>query len=69
MDDLTALLELSEQSILNNLQERYVNGTIYTYCRTILVALNPYQVLGIYGSVMRDNDDFYVMRESLFRII
>jgi len=51
MDDMTGLPELSENSILKNLQTRYKKEIIYTYTGTILVASNPYKWIPIYEDV------------------
>jgi len=51
LDDMTGLPELSETSILKNLQARYAKEIIYTYTGTILVACNPYKWISIYEDV------------------
>ena len=50
--DHCALIHLNEPCILDNSKERYVNGDIYTYTGKILVALNPFEVLPIYGHAL-----------------
>ncbi|XP_052263037.1 unconventional myosin-XV-like isoform X3 [Dreissena polymorpha] len=49
IEDMILLDVLDERTILENLQTRYGNNHIYTYCGSILVSVNPYQMFNIYG--------------------
>ena len=51
-DDLSQLLSLDEDSVRDALHARYDKQKIYTYINTLLVAMNPYQLLPIYGEDM-----------------
>lgn len=49
-NDLTALSYLHEPDVLHNLEVRFCQRqTIYTYCGIVLVAINPYAELPLYG--------------------
>ncbi|XP_060063803.1 myosin-IIIb-like [Ylistrum balloti] len=50
-DDLAHLSDLDEQTILKELKDRYECDMIYTYIGDILVSVNPYKQLNIYGDV------------------
>ncbi|KAL3084612.1 hypothetical protein niasHS_009126 [Heterodera schachtii] len=47
--DLCVLPELTEQTLLENLRDRFNNGKIYTYIGPILVAVNPFSFFPIYN--------------------
>ncbi|XP_054277512.1 myosin-IIIb-like isoform X2 [Macrosteles quadrilineatus] len=49
VDDLAALDILTEDSIVEQLQQRYEMNQIYTYIGDILVAVNPFTDLGMYS--------------------
>ncbi|KAK7063234.1 Myosin-IIIa, partial [Halocaridina rubra] len=49
MDDLACLEKLSEDIIVDHLGRRYRTNQIYTYMGDILIAVNPFKELGVYG--------------------
>ncbi|CEO99114.1 hypothetical protein PBRA_001019 [Plasmodiophora brassicae] len=48
--DLTSLTYMEEPNVLRSLQERYGHRQCYTAIASILVAVNPYKRLDIYGA-------------------
>nr|XP_020478442.1 LOW QUALITY PROTEIN: unconventional myosin-XV-like [Monopterus albus] len=50
MEDMTQLPELNETTVLMNLKKRYDQELYYTYIGSILVCVNPYKLLNIYGT-------------------
>ncbi|KQK82878.1 myosin-IIIb-like protein [Amazona aestiva] len=47
--DLAALAELDEATLLGGLRERFVRQQVYTDVGDILIAMNPFQPLPLYG--------------------
>uniref|UniRef100_A0A452YHI5 Myosin motor domain-containing protein n=2 Tax=Aegilops tauschii subsp. strangulata TaxID=200361 RepID=A0A452YHI5_AEGTS len=50
VDDLMQLSYLSEPSVLYNLQYRYSQDMIYTKAGPVLVAVNPFKKVALYGN-------------------
>ncbi|XP_075037418.1 unconventional myosin-XV [Mixophyes fleayi] len=48
--DMTQMEDLQEASVLNNLRKRFDRELIYTYIGSILLSLNPYRMLNMYGT-------------------
>jgi myosin-5 len=63
-NDLTSLSYLHEPAVLQSLQIRYRHSMeIYTYCGIVLVAVNPYQSLPLYGcEIIRAYNESQVVR-------
>ena len=51
-ENLAELDSFTEGLILHHIKERFARGTIYTYVGSILVAVNPFRKLDIYGEEM-----------------
>ncbi|XP_062059394.1 unconventional myosin-Ia isoform X2 [Lepus europaeus] len=49
VEDLVLLEPLEEEALLRNLQLRYEHKEIYTYIGNVVISVNPYQQLPIYG--------------------
>ena len=49
MDDLCAVPNLTEESLLQDLRERFEQEQIYTYVGSILVSVNPFKFFPIYN--------------------
>ncbi|CAH2223536.1 unconventional myosin-XVI isoform X2 [Pelobates cultripes] len=51
-DDLATLSELTDSSLLYEIQKRFSNNQIYTYIGNILLLVNPYKELPIYSTLV-----------------
>ncbi len=49
-DNLTGLTELNQKTLLDAIKQRYMDDRIYTDVGDILVAVNPFCSLPLYGS-------------------
>jgi len=58
-DDLSRLSSLEEDSVRNALRARFESNHIYTNINSLLVAMNPYQQLTLYGSNMLEAYNTY----------
>lgn len=56
VDDMVMLSKIDDDSILNNLKQRYVKGLIYTGIGQVLISFNPYKDIGCFS---QNNIDLY----------
>lgn len=61
-EDLATLANLDGKVLLNELKVRYMDSNIYTYVGDILVAINPFRPLHIYGE--EESQKYYLEKKS-----
>ncbi|KAG1338425.1 Myosin-1 [Cocos nucifera] len=74
VDDLIQLSYLNEPSVLHNLKCRYVHDMVYTRAGPVLVAINPFKEMLLYGDdhvaayreKTTDNPHVYAIADSAF---
>uniref|UniRef100_A0A8C4VI24 Unconventional myosin-Ia n=1 Tax=Gopherus evgoodei TaxID=1825980 RepID=A0A8C4VI24_9SAUR len=69
--DLVLLDPLSEESLLQNLKERFRHQEIYTYIGNVVISVNPYQPLPIYSpQTVEDyrNSNFFAVKPHIYAI-
>ncbi|GFN82452.1 hypothetical protein PoB_000895800 [Plakobranchus ocellatus] len=49
VDDMVLLQKISESGIMDNLKKRFMDDVIYTYIGPVLVSVNPFKQINIYG--------------------
>ncbi|KAI0984213.1 hypothetical protein GJ496_007296 [Pomphorhynchus laevis] len=72
LNDLTQLSYLNLPEVLHYLQQRYINRSIYTWCGIVLVAINPYTEMPLYGQdVINDysSKDLTSLDPHLFSVV
>ncbi|XP_075301937.1 unconventional myosin-Ia isoform X2 [Opisthocomus hoazin] len=69
--DLVLLDPLTEESLLQTLQERFRHGHIYTYIGNVVISVNPYQPLPIYTPEKVQeyhNCNFFAVKPHIYAI-
>ncbi|XP_054253121.1 unconventional myosin-Ia isoform X2 [Indicator indicator] len=69
--DLVLLDPLTEESLLQTLQERFRRGDIYTYIGNVVISVNPYRSLPIYGpEAVQEyhNCNFFAVKPHIYAI-
>ncbi|XP_053129738.1 unconventional myosin-Ib isoform X3 [Hemicordylus capensis] len=69
--DMVLLEPLSEESFINNLQQRFGHNEIYTYIGSVVISINPYRLLPIYSPEKVEeyrNRNFYELRPHIFAL-
>ncbi|XP_063283314.1 unconventional myosin-Ia isoform X1 [Pelobates fuscus] len=69
--DMTLLESLSEDSLLQNLKERFKNDEIYTYIGNVVISVNPYKQLSIYSDEKVEeyrNCNLYQLKPHIYAV-
>ncbi|KAM9321482.1 unconventional myosin-Ia [Gastrophryne carolinensis] len=69
--DMILLDTLSEESLLQNLKERFKNDEIYTYIGNVVISVNPYKQLSIYTPEKIEeyrNSVFYQLKPHIYAV-
>ncbi|CDJ60490.1 myosin G, putative [Eimeria maxima] len=72
VDNICGLSEVTEASVLQTVRQRYRDGLIYTNVGRILLSLNPFQFLPVYGEEIVAkyllSDDPYSLQPHVYQI-
>ncbi|XP_069762513.1 unconventional myosin-Ib-like isoform X2 [Narcine bancroftii] len=71
VDDMVLLEPLTDESLLTNLKERFNKNEIYTYIGNVVISINPYKMLPIYGQTKINeyrNANFYELSPHIYAI-
>ncbi|XP_036616874.1 unconventional myosin-Ia [Trichosurus vulpecula] len=69
--DMVLLEPLNEKSLLENLDKRFQHKEIYTYIGNVLISVNPYQQLPIFGPEFIDKYkeyNFYELKPHIYAL-
>lgn len=69
--DLVLLDPLTEDTVLQNLKERFQHNEIYTYIGNVVISVNPYQPLPIYSEEVVEqykNCNFFAVKPHIYAI-
>ncbi|XP_060108849.1 unconventional myosin-Ia-like isoform X2 [Heteronotia binoei] len=69
--DLVLLDPLTEDTLLQNLKERFQHNEIYTYIGNVVISVNPYQPLPIYSEETVEqykNCNFFAIKPHIYAI-
>uniref|UniRef100_G3VSQ4 Unconventional myosin-Ia n=1 Tax=Sarcophilus harrisii TaxID=9305 RepID=G3VSQ4_SARHA len=69
--DMILLEPLNEESLINNLEKRFQHKEIYTYIGNVVISVNPYQQLPIFGPEFIDKYkeyNFYELKPHIYAL-